>query len=314
MKKPLVVIAGATATGKSALAVNIAKIIGGEIISADSMQVYKFMDVGTAKVTEEEMGGIKHYLLDCLNPNESCDALRYKTLALEAMDEIYKNGHIPIICGGTGFYIQAVTRDIDFTEEDNNSVRAEITRFYEQNGEDALFERLKEIDYESTLIIPKQNIKRVIRAIEFYELHHKKISDHNKEQQERETPYNLAYFVLNRDRSLLYDKIDRRVDIMLENGLLDEVKDLIAKYPYDSQSGLYNAIGYKEIIDYLNGEYDYDRAVYLIKQNSRHYAKRQVTFFKRERYADFIDIDNKSQAEIEQYVLNVLREKKIITE
>ena len=314
MKKPLVVIAGATATGKSALAVNIAKIIGGEIISADSMQVYKFMDVGTAKVTEEEMGGIKHYLLDCLNPNESCDALRYKTLALEAMDEIYKNGHIPIICGGTGFYIQAVTRDIDFTEEDNNSVRAEITRFYEQNGEDALFERLKEIDYESTLIIPKQNIKRVIRAIEFYELHHKKISDHNKEQQERETPYNLAYFVLNRDRSLLYDKIDRRVDIMLENGLLDEVKDLIAKYPYDLQSGLYNAIGYKEIIDYLNGEYDYDRAVYLIKQNSRHYAKRQVTFFKRERYADFIDIDNKSQAEIEQYVLNVLREKKIITE
>ena len=314
MKKPLVVIAGATATGKSALAVNIAKIIGGEIISADSMQVYKFMDVGTAKVTEEEMGGIKHYLLDCLNPNESCDALRYKTLALEAMDEIYKNGHIPIICGGTGFYIQAVTRDIDFTEEDNNSVRAEISGFYEQNGEDALFERLKEIDYESTLIIPKQNIKRVIRAIEFYELHHKKISDHNKEQQERETPYNLAYFVLNRDRSLLYDKIDRRVDIMLENGLLDEVKDLISKYPYDSQSGLYNAIGYKEIIDYLNGNYDYDRAVYLIKQNSRHYAKRQVTFFKRERYADFIDIDNKSLEEIEQYVLNVLREKKIITE
>ncbi|MBO4783453.1 MAG: tRNA (adenosine(37)-N6)-dimethylallyltransferase MiaA [Lachnospiraceae bacterium] len=314
MKKPLVVIAGATATGKSALAVNIAKIIGGEIISADSMQVYKYMNVGTAKVTEEEMGGIKHYLLDCLNPNESCDALRYKTLALEAMDEIYNNGHIPIICGGTGFYIQAVTRDIDFTEEDNNSVRAEITGFYEENGEDALFERLKVIDYESTLIIPKQNIKRVIRAIEFYELHHKKISDHNKEQQEKETPYNLAYFVLNRDRKLLYDKIDRRVDIMLENGLLDEVKELISKYPYDSQSGLYNAIGYKEIIDYLNGEYDYDRAVYLIKQNSRHYAKRQVTFFKRERYADFIDIDNKSQEEIRQYVLNVLREKKIITE
>ena len=311
MKKPLVVIAGATATGKSALAVNIAKIIGGEIISADSMQVYKFMDVGTAKVTEEEMGGIKHYLLDCLNPNESCDALRYKTLALEAMDEIYLNGHIPIICGGTGFYIQAVTRDIDFTEEDNNSFRAEITKFYEENGEDVLFERLKEIDYESTLIIPKQNIKRVIRAIEFYELHHKKISDHNKEQQERETPYNLAYFVLNRDRSLLYDKIDKRVDIMIENGLVDEVKDLIARYPYDSQSGLYNAIGYKEIIDYLNGECDLDRAVYLIKQNSRHYAKRQVTFFKRERYADFIDIDALSIEDVIDYVLKVLKDKGI---
>ena len=312
MKKPLVVIAGATATGKSALAVNIAKIIGGEIISADSMQVYKYMDVGTAKITEDEMGGIKHYLLDCLNPDESCDAVRFKSLALEAMDEIYKNNHIPIICGGTGFYIQAVTRDIDFTEEDDNTVRAEITDFYYKNGEDALFEILKEIDYESTLIIPKQNVKRVIRAIEFYELHHKKISDHNKEQQERETPYNLAYFVLNRDRNLLYEKIDKRVDIMIENGLLDEVKDLIARYPYDSQSGLYNAIGYKELIDYLNGEYDFDKAVYLIKQNSRHYAKRQVTFFKRERYADFIDIDNKTSDEIVNYVLNVLKDKNII--
>ena len=312
MKKPLVVIAGATATGKSALAVNIAKIIGGEIISADSMQIYKYMDVGTAKVTEEEMGGIKHHLLDCLEPNESCDAVTFKTLALEAMEEIYKNNHIPIICGGTGFYIQAVTRDIDFTEEDDSNIREEITRFYENFGEDALFERLKEIDPESTLIIPKQNIKRVIRAIEFYELHHKKISDHNKEQQKRETPYNLAYFVLNRDRSLLYEKIDKRVDIMIENGLVDEVKDLISKYPYDSQSGLYNAIGYKEIIDYLNGEYDFERAVYLIKQNSRHYAKRQVTFFKRERYADFIDIDSISPKEAEDYVLNVLKEKKII--
>ena len=312
MKKPLVVIAGATATGKSALAVNIAKIIGGEIISADSMQVYKYMDVGTAKITKDEMGGIKHYLLDCLNPDESCDAVRFKSLALEAMDEIHKNNHIPIICGGTGFYIQAVTRDIDFTEEDDNTVRAEITDFYYKNGEDALFERLKEIDYESTLIIPKQNVKRVIRAIEFYELHHKKISNHNKEQQERETPYNLAYFVLNRDRNLLYEKIDKRVDIMIENGLLDEVKDLIARYPYDSQSGLYNAIGYKELIDYLNGEYDFDKAVYLIKQNSRHYAKRQVTFFKRERYADFIDIDNKTSDEIENYVLSVLKDKNII--
>ena len=312
MKKPLVVIAGATATGKSALAVNIAKIIGGEIISADSMQVYKYMDVGTAKVTEEEMGGIKHHLLDCLYPNESCDAVTFKTLALEAMGEIYQNNHIPIICGGTGFYIQAVTRDIDFTEEDDSNIRKEITRFYDNYGEDALFERLKEIDPESTLIIPKQNVKRVIRAIEFYELHHKKISDHNKEQQKRETPYNLAYFVLNRDRSLLYEKIDKRVDIMIENGLVDEVKDLISKYPYDSQSGLYNAIGYKEIIDYLNGEYDFERAVYLIKQNSRHYAKRQVTFFKRERYADFIDIDSISPKEAEEYVLNVLKDKKII--
>ena len=199
MKKPLIVIAGATATGKSALAVNIAKIIGGEIISADSMQVYKDMDVGTAKIRLDEMDGIRHHLIDVLNPDESCDALTFKNLALKAMDEIYASNHIPIIAGGTGFYIQAVTRDIDFTEEDDNSVRKEITEFYEQNGEDALFERLKNVDPESTFIIPKQNVKRVIRAIEFYELHHKKISDHNKEQALKETPYNLAYFVLNRD-------------------------------------------------------------------------------------------------------------------
>ena len=313
MKKPLIVIAGATATGKSDLAVNIAKIIGGEIISADSMQVYKYMDVGTAKVTEEEMSGIKHHLLDVLNPDESCDAVRYKELALKAMDEIYSNGHIPIMCGGTGFYIQAVTRDIDFTEENDNSIRKEITEFYEENGEDALFERLRSIDEESAQIIPKQNIKRVIRAIEFYELHNKKISDHNKEQQERETPYNLAYFVLNRDRSLLYEKIDKRVDIMLENGLLDEVKDLIKRFPYDSQSGLYNAIGYKEIIDYLNGETSFERAVELIKQNSRHYAKRQVTFFKRERYAEFIDIDTLGIEGATNYILNKLKENNIYT-
>lgn len=311
MKKPLVVIAGATATGKSALAVNIAKIIGGEIISADSMQVYKYMDIGTAKVTDEETDGVRHHLLDVLNPDESCDAVRYKELALKAMDEIYSNGHIPIIAGGTGFYIQAVTRDIDFTEEDDNSVREEITEYYEKNGEDALFERLKAVDPESTIIIQKQNIKRVIRAIEFYELHQKKISEHNLEQQERETPYNLAYFVLKRDRSLLYEKIDKRVDIMIENGLVDEVKELISKFPYNSQSGLYNAIGYKEIIDYLNGEYDFDRAVYLIKQNSRHYAKRQVTFFKRERYAEFLDIDALNKENLINHVLKVLKEKGI---
>lgn len=312
MKKPLIVIAGATATGKSALAVNIAKIIGGEIISADSMQVYKYMDVGTAKIQEDEMDGIKHHLINVLNPDESCDALTFKNLALKAMDEIYAASHIPIIAGGTGFYIQAVTRDIDFTEEDENNKRGEITEFYEKNGEDALFERLKKIDFESSLIIPKQNVKRVIRAIEFYEVHGKKISEHNKEQSEKETPYNLAYFVLNRDRSLLYEKIDKRVDIMIKDGLLDEVKDLISRFPYNSQSGLYNAIGYKEIIDYLNGDYDFERAVELIKQNSRHYAKRQVTFFKRERYAEFIDIDKLSLEEVTDHILQVLKDKEII--
>ena len=311
MKKPLIVIAGATATGKSALAVNIAKIVGGEIISADSMQIYKNMNVGTAKITEEEMQGIRHYLIDVINPDDSFDALAFKEYSLEAMDKIYSNGHIPIICGGTGFYIQAVTRDIDFTSEEENTKREEITRFYEDFGEDALFERLKSVDFESALIIPKQNIKRVIRAIEFYEIHHKKISEHNSEQKQKESPYNLAYFVLNRDRGKLYETIDKRVDAMIENGLLEEVKNLISIYKPSSQSGLYNAIGYKEIIDYLNGEYDFEKAVYLIKQNSRHYAKRQVTFFKREKDAIFIDKDAMTFEEMTDYILGILREKKI---
>ena len=311
MKKPLIVIAGATATGKSALAVNIAKIVGGEIISADSMQIYKNMNVGTAKITKEEMQGIRHYLIDVINPDDSFDALAFKEYSLEAMDKIYSNGHIPIICGGTGFYIQAVTRDIDFTSEEENTKREEITRFYEDFGEDALFERLKSVDFESALIIPKQNIKRVIRAIEFYEIHHKKISEHNSEQKQKESPYNLAYFVLNRDRGKLYETIDKRVDAMIENGLLEEVKNLISIYKPSSQSGLYNAIGYKEIIDYLNGEYDFEKAVYLIKQNSRHYAKRQVTFFKREKDAIFIDKDAMTFEEMTDYILGILREKKI---
>ncbi len=293
------------------MAVNIAKIVGGEIISADSMQIYKYMNVGTAKITEEEMQGIRHYLIDVINPDDSFDALAFKEYSLEAMDKIYSNGHIPIICGGTGFYIQAVTRDIDFTSEEENTKREEITRFYEDFGEDALFERLKSVDFESALIIPKQNIKRVIRAIEFYEIHHKKISEHNSEQKQKESPYNLAYFVLNRDRGKLYETIDKRVDAMIENGLLEEVKNLISIYKPSSQSGLYNAIGYKEIIDYLNGEYDFEKAVYLIKQNSRHYAKRQVTFFKREKDAIFIDKDAMTFEEMTDYILGILREKKI---
>ena len=312
MRKPLVVISGATATGKSALAVNIAKIIGGEIISADSMQIYKYMDIGTAKVTEEEMDGVKHHLIDIIEPNENFDALTFKTMALKAMDEIYERGHIPIIAGGTGFYIQAVTRDIDFTEENDGDVREKITEFYNENGEDALFEKLRSVDPESCEIIPKQNIKRVIRAIEFYELHHKKISEHNEEQKKRVTPYNLAYFVINQNREELYRKIDKRVDIMVENGLLDEVKRLVNDYNFDSASGLSNAIGYSEIISYLNGEYDFDRAVELIKQNSRHYAKRQITFFKREKDAIFIDKDKMNAKEMETFILDTLKDKGII--
>ena len=311
MIKPLVVIAGPTAVGKSDLAVNIAKIIGGEIISADSMQIYKYMDIGTAKVTEEEKSGIRHHLIDVLNPDCSFDALSFKNLATEAIDDILLRDHIPIICGGTGFYIQAVTKDIDFTEEDNTEIRKDIEAFYEKEGMDALFERLRSIDPESCEIIPRQNIKRVVRAIEFYEIHGIKISEHNKIQHQNETPYNLAYFVIERNREDLYADIDRRVDIMVENGLLDEVKNIISKFEFDERAGIYNAIGYREILAYLNNEYSFERAVELIKQNSRHYAKRQFTFFKREKDAIWLSRDNMSKEMIIENILNVLREKHI---
>ena len=289
MKKPLVVIAGATATGKSALAVNIAKIIGGEIISADSMQVYKFMDVGTAKVTEEEMGGIKHYLLDCLNPNESCDALRYKTLALEAMDEIYKNGHIPIICGGTGFYIQAVLYDIDFTETDeDNTIRSELEERVRKEGTSGIYEELKSVDPESALLIHENNSKRVIRALEYYKKTGKKISEHNKEQSEKTSPYDFYYFVLTDDREVLYSRIDKRVDAMIEEGLVDEVKELMQMDIPKTATSM-QSLGYREIFCYLDGEYDLDRAIYLIKRNTRHFAKRQLTWFRREKDVRWID-------------------------
>lgn len=311
--KPLIVIAGPTGVGKSDLAVKLAKYIGGEIISADSMQVYKELNIGTAKISEKDKSGIRHHLLDMFDPDFSCDVNLYKELVKKSVDEIISTGKIPILCGGTGFYIQAVTKDIDFTEEDDNTnIRQSLVEFYDENGEDILFEKLKSVDPESAETIPKQNIKRVIRAIEFYEIHGKKISEHNAEQALKESPYNLSYFVLTHNREILYERINKRVDKMMEEGLLDEVESLINKYDYNSQSGFYQAIGYKELIDYLNGETSLERAVELIKQNSRHYAKRQLTFFKREKNAIWLDKSSMSDDCIFETILNNLKEAKII--
>lgn len=311
--KPLVVIAGPTGIGKSDLAVRLAKLIGGEIISADSMQVYKELNIGTAKITDEEKSGIRHHLIDMFDPDFSCDVNLYQKLVKEAIDDIVTRNKIPILCGGTGFYIQAITKDIDFTQEENdNSVRDKYESFYKEFGEDALFGKLIETDPESSQIIPKQNIKRVIRALEFYEIHGQKISEHNLKESIKKSPYNLSYFVLTTERKLLYDKIDLRVDKMMSSGLLNEIENLMDKYKYDSQSGFYNAIGYKELIDYLNGNTSYERAVELIKQNSRHYAKRQITFFKREKDAIWLDRSVLNDNEIIEQIINTLKENDTI--
>ncbi len=291
MQKPkLIILAGPTAVGKTDNSIRLAKAVNGEIISADSMQVYKRMDIGSAKIMPEEMQGIKHYLIDVLEPKEEFNIVRFQTMAKEAMAEIYAKGKIPILVGGTGFYIQSLLYDIEFKEEEeaNIALRDELQRFADEFGKEALHERLKAVDPESAEAIPAGNVKRVIRALEFYETHHEKISAHNAEQAEKESPYNYAFFVLTDDRKLLYERIEKRIDIMLERGLIDEVKALQAEglnRNYISMQGL----GYKEILAYLEGEISLEEAVYILKRDTRHFAKRQITWFKREKDVKWLD-------------------------
>ena len=222
-KKPMIILSGPTAVGKTALSIELAKRVNGAIISADSMQVYKHMDIGSAKIMPDEMGGIKHYLIDALEPSEEFNIVIFQKMAKEALDEIYANGQIPIIAGGTGFYIQALLYDIDFENQDTNEAyRAELEAIAKTQGNEVLHNRLKEVDPVSAEKIHANNVKRVIRALEFYELTGKPISEHNEAEQQKESPYNFAYFVLTDDRENLYKRIDLRVDIMLENGLLDQ--------------------------------------------------------------------------------------------
>ena len=290
VQKPiLIVVAGPTASGKSAAAVELARMIGGEIISADSMQVYRYMDIGSAKITKEEMMGVPHYLIDVADPTEEFDVVRYAHEAKAAISDIVSRGKIPILCGGTGFYIQAVTRDIDFSETGSlPKYREELTDYAAQHGNTALHEQLKNIDPVSYETIHPNNLKRVIRALEYYKETGMTISAHNEAERQRETPYDLHFFVLNDDRAVLYDRIDRRVDFMMAEGLYDEVM-------YLRQMGLtrdmvsMQGLGYKEMLDCMDGRYDLDEAVRILKRDSRHYAKRQITWFKREKDAVWID-------------------------
>ncbi|PHU35050.1 tRNA (adenosine(37)-N6)-dimethylallyltransferase MiaA [Pseudobutyrivibrio ruminis] len=311
--KNLVILTGPTAVGKTALSINLAKAINGEIISADSMQVYKKMDIGTAKVTPEEMDGVKHYLIDAIEPTEDFHVVRFQKMVLEAMDEIYSKGKIPIICGGTGFYIQAILYDIQFTEQEiDESYRKSLEDYADEFGNEALHTRLNEVDPESASTIPAANRKRVIRAIEYFHQTGEKFSVHNEREKQRTSPYNFAYFVLNDDRGLLYNRIDKRVDIMMKAGLLDEVKmllDMGCKSGMTSMDG----IGYKEIISYLDGNISLEDAVELIKKNSRNYAKRQLTWFRREKEVTWLDKTVlKDDRQLLDYILSQLKEKGII--
>lgn len=282
MKKPLIVLTGPTAAGKTELSIALAKKLNGAIISADSMQVYKYMNIGSAKIRPEEMQGVRHYLVDVLDPREEFHVARFQQMAKEAMDEIYRNGQLPIVVGGTGFYIQALLKDIDFDESSGElPCRKELEETARREGGAVLYERLKQVDPESAEAIHPNNVKRVIRALEFYQETGQPISLHNKEQKEKQSPYTYAYFVLNDDRARLYERIDRRVDRMVEQGLVEEVRWL-KEHGYDRSLVSMQGLGYKELFPYLDGTCSLEEAVEIIKRDTRHFAKRQITWFKRE--------------------------------
>lgn len=287
-KKPLVVLTGPTAVGKTKASIGLAKVIGGEIISADSMQVYEYMDIGSAKIRPEEMQGVPHYLIDDLKPWDEFHVVRFQQMAKNAMEQIYANGHIPIVVGGTGFYIQALLYDIDFTgTAQDDTYRAELENLVKEKGAAYLHNMLRKVDPKSAEDIHANNVKRVIRALEYYRQTGQKMSEHNEEERRKESPYEFVYFVLNAPREQLYARIDRRVDQMIEEGLVDEVKHL-KELGCTKEMVSMQGLGYKEILAYLDEEYDLDTAVYTIKRDTRHFAKRQLTWFRRERQVTWI--------------------------
>lgn len=307
-KKPLIILTGPTAVGKTSLSIALAKAVGGEIISADSMQVYKGMDIGSAKITKEEMQGVPHYLIDELEPDEEFHVVKFKEMVCEYMQQIYDRGKIPILTGGTGFYIQSVLYDIDFTENDSDpAYRSYLESLAAEHGAEYLHQMLKQVDPDSAEEIHANNVKRVIRALEYYHDCGQPISVHNRLERQKESPYAAVYFVLNEDRSLLYDRINRRVDAMLEAGLVDEVKCLKER-GFTSDMVSMQGLGYKEILDYLNGKCTLEDAVYRIKRDTRHFAKRQITWFKREKNVIWIQKENfESREMMLDYMLDIVK-------
>lgn len=288
-KKNMVILTGPTAVGKSALSIALAKSLDTGIISADSMQVYKHMDIGSAKITPEEMQGVPHALIDVYEPDEPFHVVQFQHDAKAAMEHLWVENKLPLIVGGTGFYIQALLYDIDFSKEDADlAFRRSLEELAQTKGAQALHDRLAQVDPDAAAQIHANNIKRVIRALEFYEKTGTPISAHNETERAKQSPYGFAYFVLNDRREHLYERIDARVDAMMEQGLLDEVKRL-RDMGYTRDLVSMQGLGYKELLAYLDGECSLDEAVYIIKRDTRHFAKRQLTWFRRERDVIWVD-------------------------
>ncbi len=312
-KIPLVILTGPTAAGKTSLSIALAKKIDGEIISADSMQVYKEMNIGTAKITVDEMEGVPHHLVDIMTPDEAFNVVEFQRRAKDAMKDIISRGKIPIIVGGTGFYIQALLYDIDFSRhEEEEEYRKELYELSETKGKEFLHGLLKEVDPEYAESVHYNNVKKVIRALEYHKETGKKMSAHNEEQQKKESPYNFAYFVLNHERSILYDRINKRVDLMMDQGLLEEVRNLVEQgYTRDliSMQGL----GYKEFFDYFEGKASLESVVEKIKMETRRFAKRQLTWFRREKEVIWIDKgEYTDDSAILEDMMKYLRERHVL--
>ena len=297
-KIPLVVIFGPTASGKSDLAIKVCKEIGGEVVTADSMQIYKGMDIGTAKPDLEEMQGVPHYMIDVAEPTENYSLARYVEEATKVIENIWQNGKIPVLAGGTGLYIDTLINGMVLSETNTDEeYRKSLYDLAQQNGNEYVHNFLKEVDLKSAENIHPNNLKRVIRALEFYKVSGKKQSEHIEKAQKAETPYNTFKFGISLDRELLYERINKRVDIMFEKGLVAEVEKL-KNNGVDERYTSMQAIGYKEVLLYLNGNLDFDEMSELLKKATRNYAKRQITWFKREQDTMWIDPKDENVIEI----------------
>ena len=305
--KDLFILGGPTAVGKTEISIKLAQKLNGEIISADSMQIYKSMDVGSAKISKEEMRGVPHHLVDIIEPSEDFSVAEFKERAESAIEEITDSKKLPMLVGGTGFYINSLIYNYNFADTNKDEeYREYLTKLAESEGKEYVHSLLKDIDEESYNKLYPNDLKRVIRALEVYKVSGKPMSEFAAEQDILDIPYNVYYFVLNMDRQKLYSRINSRVDIMMENNLIDEVIKL-KEMGYNADMQSMKGIGYKEVLYYLNGEISLNEAVEMIKQGSRNYAKRQLTWFRKDTRVNWVNKDDfDGDDEIVEYIASQL--------
>lgn len=298
-KPKVIVICGPTASGKTALSIELAKKINGEIVSADSMQIYKEMNIGSAKPTKEERQGIKHYMIDSVSPNERYSVAEYKKQAEQAIEEILQKGKIPIVVGGTGLYVNSLIYGIEYPDTKiDEAYRKQLEEIAQKEGLQKLYEQAKKIDPQAMQAISPNDKKRIIRVLEIYKETGKTKTEQERESRKNEVKYDYFVFAINMERERLYERINKRVDIMLEQGLIQEVQNIISKY--SQYPTAMQALGYKEIKEYLEGKISKEEAIEKIKQETRHYAKRQLTWFRKNKETIWLDSNKKIEDNIEK--------------